>query len=160
MVVGILFPLGSSSFHNKKNTSSINTLLTPCTIFKFNNNNMVANMLVEKPSYNRVESFVIMVSITTSCRPSESKKSPSIVIFSKCGPSFGIWSSLPCYNFSKKANAFVSIPWMWIFRSNVGALTWLNVVRAFVLSPYFPMVFAHIPTKLTYVKFRPTLITL
>jgi len=39
------------------------TLLSPWTVFKFNNNNMVDNMLIENPSNNRVDVLMMIESI-------------------------------------------------------------------------------------------------
>jgi hypothetical protein len=40
MVVSILFTFGNNCFQSNENSSSMDALLTPCTTFKFNNNNM------------------------------------------------------------------------------------------------------------------------
>jgi hypothetical protein len=54
----MVFPFGSSFFHNKENNSSMKTLFSPWNVFKFNNSNMVDNMLVEDPSNNRVDALI------------------------------------------------------------------------------------------------------
>jgi hypothetical protein len=41
------------------------TLLSPWTIFEFNNSNMANNMLVENPSNNGVDALMIIESIIT-----------------------------------------------------------------------------------------------
>jgi hypothetical protein len=43
-------------------------LVSPWTIFKFNNN-MADNMFVEELSFNGVDAFVIIDSIIVSCHP-------------------------------------------------------------------------------------------
>ncbi len=62
MLVGILLSFGSSLFCNSENSSSMDALLTTCIVLKFSNSNMAVNILVEKPSYNGVEAFIIVVS--------------------------------------------------------------------------------------------------
>jgi hypothetical protein len=59
----MVFPFGSSYFRNKEKNSSMKTLLSPWTVFKFNNNNMVDNMLIENPSNNRVDVLMMIESI-------------------------------------------------------------------------------------------------
>ncbi len=61
----------------------MNTLLSPWTIFKFNNNNMADNMLIDEPSSNGVEAFVIIDSITTSFIPWSTRISKTYQIWQR-----------------------------------------------------------------------------
>jgi len=66
-MANILFTFGNNSKYNNENNSFMNTLWTLCIILKFNNNKIVDNMLVVKPSYNEVEAFANIASIQISC---------------------------------------------------------------------------------------------
>jgi hypothetical protein len=88
----------------------MNTLLSPWTIFKFNNNNMVDNMLMDEPSSNGVEAFVIIDSITASCILWSTRISKIVGGFSKGFMSTRFWYSYPCcYKLSNLAKALATI---------------------------------------------------